>query len=353
MTALVRRVRHAIASRRRARELSSDLRAGAHSRREIQRLRRDWLRRAWRPVAVVMTLAGVAALASYLFLPQAIAPYAVGAVLATGVWVNYVFMLQTGGVMSHVVGVMGEEWTAAELAKLRRRGWHLVNHVMLEHVDIDHVVLGQGGFLSVETKFRSSWSSRSAADLGAWAERARRSARDLRFRLKTDHSVRPFVAMWGPGVAETYPEPFELEGVTFCPGRSLLDLVSSLPEVIPTSDVELAFTRLDEYVRRRDQGEQKVAGAPARRFGDYYNDFMLAALASTVATWLILLAVRLPAGSVWFVVLSALVVVGSLLVRRRTTPGPRLRAVTTALAGTGAALLLALVAVLVVYAIRS
>jgi hypothetical protein len=72
-------------------------------------------------VAIVMMLAGLAAFGFHLFLPESAAPYAVGAVLASGLWLSYVLMLQTGGVMSHVVGVLGEQWTADELRTLRRR----------------------------------------------------------------------------------------------------------------------------------------------------------------------------------------------------------------------------------------
>src|SRR5690606_2088889 len=129
----------ALKDRRRRNELGSDRRAGSHSRRELSRLRRAWLRRSWRAVLVLMVAALLSSLAALVFLPDKVAPYVVGALLASGVWLNYVFMLQTGGVMSHMMGVMGEEWTSDQLRKLRRHGWTLVNHVMLERRDVDHL----------------------------------------------------------------------------------------------------------------------------------------------------------------------------------------------------------------------
>lgn len=51
---------------------------------------------------------------------------------------------------------MGEQWTADELRKLRRHGWRIVNHVILERRDVDHLTLGPRGFFTIETEFRSS-----------------------------------------------------------------------------------------------------------------------------------------------------------------------------------------------------
>ena len=51
---------------------------------------------------------------------------------------------------------VGEQWTARELRSLRKRDWHLANGLLLRRVaDIDHVVIGPGGVLVIETKYSS------------------------------------------------------------------------------------------------------------------------------------------------------------------------------------------------------
>lgn len=104
---------------------------------------------------LVTVLAGLAAGFVHVFVWQPVAPYAIGALLASAAWWVYAMMLETGGIASKRSGITAEEWTADELRKLRREGWTVVNHVMLVHADVDHVVLGPGGFLAIETKFRS------------------------------------------------------------------------------------------------------------------------------------------------------------------------------------------------------
>ena len=55
------------------------------------------------------------------------------------------------------MGTAGEVWTAQELRRLRRKGWHLVNGVQREYRgDIDHILVGPGGVLVVETKWSTS-----------------------------------------------------------------------------------------------------------------------------------------------------------------------------------------------------
>lgn len=116
---------------------------------------RRWLRRPWLAIMLVTVLAGLAAGFVHVFVWQPVAPYAIGALLASAAWWVYAMMLETGGIASKRSGITAEEWTADELRKLRREGWTVVNHVMLVHADVDHVVLGPGGFLAIETKFRS------------------------------------------------------------------------------------------------------------------------------------------------------------------------------------------------------
>jgi hypothetical protein len=57
-------------------------------------------------------------------------------------WAWTVQVTGTGPVM---ISDQAEQWTAAELRKLRRHGWRVVNHFLLRNDDIDHVLTGPGG----------------------------------------------------------------------------------------------------------------------------------------------------------------------------------------------------------------
>jgi hypothetical protein len=153
-------------------------------------------------------------------------------------------------------------------------------------------------------------------------------------------------------VGETYPSAFEVDGVTFCVGQALVEIVSELAATVSHEEVRTTYDYLDDYVRTRDRGEDAAQGQQPRRLGQYYNDFMLAALSATAATWLIAVTARFPPAGVWFAVSSVLVIVGAVVIRRRLPPSPRTRAVTTALVSTGFALLAAIGAVVIAYLIR-
>lgn len=292
----VRRISTRLRSRRRRKELGSERRAGSYSRRELSRLRRVWLRRSWRAVLAMMALAVISSIAALVLLPDAVAPFVAGATLVSGVWLNYVFMLQTGGVMSHVLGVMGEQWTADELRKLRRRGWTIVNHVMLERRDVDHLALGPGGFFTIETKFRSSVDRITDDQLTEWADIAFRSARAVQTRLRSDRRVQPIIALWGPGARDEYSEPLDVNGVIVCAGVELVSAILSSDARIDPDDVAIAFGHIDRYVETRDRGEARELGEPARSLADYTFDFLTGTFAAMVALWLIFASASLPLG---------------------------------------------------------
>lgn len=297
---------------------------------------------------MLLAFALVSSVAALVFLPDAVAPYVVGALLATGVWLNYVFMLQTGGVMSHVLGVMGEEWTADELRKLRRRGWTLVNHVMLERRDVDHLALGPGGFFTIETKFRSSVDRITDDQLAQWADIAGRSARGVRTRLRTDRRVQPIIAVWGPGARDEYSEPLDVEGVIVCAGVDLVQTILSSEVHIEPAEVALAFDHIDRYVATRDRGELREHGELARSLADYTLDLLTGTFAAMVAVWFIFASASLPLGGLWM--LGAAMVIGgaALLVRSRFAGQPRMRAVTTGCVAASVGALLLLVVLLAV-----
>ncbi len=244
--------------------------------------------------------------------------------------VHYVMML-AGDVARRLVGIFGEIWTSDELGGLRRKGWHVVNHVMLEHRDVDHVLLGPGGFYSIETKFRSEWEDvrRAAAE---FAPRAYEDAHGVAGRIGRPRAhVHPLVVLWGGGIGSIEPAPFTFDRVTFCAGELLRDYLGSAPSVtIPESEVQAAFDALDGYVRKRDVRENALEGDLPRDSVHAVNDVLLSFAAAIGALALLVPFMQLSPTGLWGVPAAAAMVAVSVWLRRTLRSSPRAQRMTAA-----------------------
>jgi len=323
------------AASRRA-ELAGQQRAGAYSRRQIRIRRREVLQQHWRHFGVILIIGLVTALGAILLLPDEVSDYAVGAIAVITLWVATSAMRWMDGMANHRLGVAGEEWTADELRKLRKRNWRVVHHVMLDKGggDIDHAVLGPGGFFAVDSKYRTDWST-STGSLDDLARRSRRQADALQRRLQVKvPTVRPAVVLWGPRVSKVFDDVFEHEGVLFCVGRSFVGHVAALEAVVDQTEVDQAFAKLDDYVAKRDVGEARDHGDRARPIMDHVQDLMIAMFLAAVTLLAIITAINIPPIGVWSVALAAAIAASSRLARRRFSENERNQRTTAAVSAT-------------------
>ena len=109
--------------------LSSDGRAGAHSRRRLRSEQREWLWRNRQIVAATAILGVVGVVLAHVLLPERFGPYIVGAIAASCGWWIYVLMLELGGMARLRAGVTAEEWTSSALRGLHSKGWRTANHI--------------------------------------------------------------------------------------------------------------------------------------------------------------------------------------------------------------------------------
>lgn len=343
ITALRERAR---AASRRA-ELADRQRAGAYSRRQIRQRRREVLRQHWRHFGVLLLIGIATAFAAAFVLPDQIADYAVGAIAIATLWLGTTAMLWMDGMANHRLGLAGEELTADELQKLRKRGWRVVHHVMLVKGDIDHAVLGPGGFFAVDSKYRTDWSS-GREGIGELARRSRRQAVALQSRLQVrEPKVHPIVVLWGPRVSKVFDEVFQHDGVTFCLGPAFVDHVRSLDTAVDQATIDQAYDQLDDYVTRRDVGEVRDHGTPGRPMLDHVHDLLIAAFLAAVALVAIVSIIKLPPIGVWAIALAGAIATASRIVRRRLPANERVQRATVA-TGTASIGLGALLIVLVV-----
>jgi nuclease-like protein len=338
-----------LSDRRRSALLSSRGRTGAQSRRQVRSMERDWLRDHW--TVLVGFLLGVSAMAAAVIwlAPPWLAPFVAGAMVASASWWVYVLMLETGGIANKRAGITAEEQTAAELRRLRSRGWRTINHVMLAKGDVDHAVLGPGGFFAVETKFKTDWSQ-AERDFGQWTRSAQASARGLGSRIAPkERRVRPLVVLCGPSVRDRYPVPFERDGVTFCPAGHLLAFLRAEPLEVDESEVRAAFDTLAGYVDHLDAHETATSGPLPRVATESINDVAAITVAFVVTALAVLAPSRIPPSGMWCVATALVALAAGFWVRHLRPQGVRIIRVTTTVittaAGLGGLVLLAVVAV--------
>lgn len=323
------------AASRRA-ELSGQQRAGAYSRRQIRGRRREVLRQHWRHFGVLLLIGLGTALVASFVLPDEISDFAVGAIAVITIWLGTSAMHWMDGMANHRLGLAGEEWTADELRKLRKRGWRVVHHVVLDkgQGDIDHAVLGPGGFFAVDSKYRTDWSA-SRGSIDDLARRSRRQADLLQRRLQIKvPKVQPAVVLWGPRASKVFDDVFEHEGVLFCVGPALVEHASTLEVSVDQATIDLAYARLDDYVAKRDVGEARDHGDRARPIMDHVQDLLTATFLAAAAFLAIITAIKIPPVGLWAVLLAAGSAVASRSVRQRLPENKRVQRATAAVSAT-------------------
>jgi hypothetical protein len=129
-------------------------------------------------------------------------------VYATGFAAFVLHSLTVDGSHLRRMGAEAERWTADALRKIP--GWWFIDAVEFGDRDIDHVGVGPGYVLAVETK----WTSKPVritdqGVFGMWSDpvaQAQRSADRTRRFLRSkgvdasDANVVPLLVLWGPGV---------------------------------------------------------------------------------------------------------------------------------------------------------
>ena len=295
-------------------------RAGEWPRQRAAQMRTEYLQRAWRFVLVEgVVLLGLTPLA--LLAPPWLREFLVGGWVASTGWTLWHQVVVESGSSTRDMGASAEQWTNAALGPLRRKGWRVVNHVVLRHWDIDHVAVGPGGLLVIQTK----WASDEAAlrDLPTWVRQLESDAHDLTLMLRPRLGTCPVHAMvtvWGPAARRDEAFPAEaLGGVRVLPGRRLAAVLGSVPDAaIAPEAVDGAWEHLRRHVERRDVGDLRTNGPPPRPISSYALNVWLAALASLLGPEASLWALRRLQLPVALVPVIGQLVLGALALRARS-----------------------------------
>jgi hypothetical protein len=294
-------------------------RAGEWPRHRAAQMRTEYLRRAWWLILVEgVVLIAFTPLA--ILAPAWLREFLVGGWVVSVAWLLWHQVVVESGSSTRDLGASAEQWTSTALGALRRKGWRVINHVVLRHWDIDHVAVGPGGLLVVETK----WASDEAGlrDLPTWVKHLERDAEDLRLMLRPRLGACPVHAMvtvWGPAARRDEAFPVApLGGVSVLPGRRLAAALDSIADAaVAPEAVDGAWELLRGHVERRDARDLRTNGPPPRPVSSYARDLLLAALAGILGLEVSLLALRWLHLPIALVVVVGQLVLGTLALRAR------------------------------------
>jgi len=152
---------------------------------------------------------------------------------------------------------LAEEFTAAELRRLRHDGWKRVDRVEFHDHDVDHVIAGPGGVFVIETKHTNfSWPIVDNRFGNEWANdgvsQARRNADKIRAllsqKLRTSFDVQPILMVWGDGRPKLDTPTTVDHGVVVVTGDLLRRHLSAQPAVLTRDDVDRIAHQLHQFV---------------------------------------------------------------------------------------------------------
>jgi hypothetical protein len=161
--------------------------------------------------------------------------------------------------------------------------------MLLKRGDIDHVAIGPGGVLVVETKWSSEhWGlDRTGTRVLRAVDQVRRNARSLKLYLKDeigDAPVHSVVVLWDP---EGGSEPSaDFGDVVVVRGRSLPEWLKSVERGDLGPDaIESAWRKLEGHLSDRDAYEFNAQGLPPKAGLDVAWEWGSAIAAVVAGVW--------------------------------------------------------------------
>jgi hypothetical protein len=148
-----------------------------------------------------------------------------------------------------------EDGTSREVRKLRDAGWAIVDNIPFDKFDVDHVAIGPGGVVVLETKWTSDGFFRNDGRLTSFGRRAieqvNRNARSIDAVLR-QHGYAggvnaSAVVVWGAGVPSGHFESKTPPGILI-DGVKLRNYLSALDERLSRHEIEAAREALERFV---------------------------------------------------------------------------------------------------------
>jgi hypothetical protein len=261
-------------ARRRRQQLAGDNRTAVWARRRNRDERLHVLRASWRACTGMLVVAGVLiTVVAFLFQSPFVRGMFVGTSITAVIGTIAYFVLALSGTVAPGIGAMAETWSASELRRLTKHGWLVINGVPLEGRDLDHVLIGPGGVIAIESKWSAyGWRLHPPDDqVEAAIGQATANARSLRLWEAVKASGAPVasaVLLWGGTRATTPDRPSEpvclpdqtVVAYGFVAVRAWIDsLVSSTGVAFDPAAAETVWRALDHLVAERERVDPSAA----------------------------------------------------------------------------------------------
>lgn len=225
-----------------------------------------------------------------------------GVVAGAGFALLYHWCVIASGATAGTMGHAAEEWTDAELRRLRGKGWRHVNHLVIkpEFGDIDHVAVGPDGVIVIETKWRSH--EEDVDELSDWMAGALKQAQRnrhqvvqlLNWQRRDPLLVQGLVVLWGPDVTHESAEAILADGVNVTAGQNLRDDLAALgDERLSPAEIEDVYSKLKKRIAERDTWEQKNLPPVPPTVQQRAGRWVRGSIAAWVGLYLALLTLRL------------------------------------------------------------
>jgi len=154
---------------------------------------------------------------------------------------------------------------------VREHGWKLINHFVLGRGDYDHVLVGPGGVVLVETKWGGTqWDvdGREVAFRLALEQTGRNAKQLALWSGLTKHGrpqVEPVLAVWGPPARNLRDIPVRRHGsgvVVLSGDRLQAWLLQRGRDQLGADQVKAIWNEIDEHAVRRDERERTSRPMP-------------------------------------------------------------------------------------------
>lgn len=219
-----------------------------------RRLLRDNWDRLLLALVFLLIINVIVTLSIWLAFPPA-APFVLEALILIEIAGFWFWMLIHDGELHRRLGIMGESWSASELAALKKHGWVMFDNVLFQNFDVDHVLIGPAGAFAIETKLTVMPNAEDYVD--AAIRRSQAGARKVTLLLRTHRiNVEPVLFLWGPGYRDVTVD--ESTRTTVIKGNDVshwVREVSRMPRSLDDATLKAATAVVADYKRKRDAHE--------------------------------------------------------------------------------------------------
>jgi hypothetical protein len=253
----------------RRRELSGSQRTARYPRSQGWELVREFGAQFWWMLVLIPFGFVLAFLPLALRTEGVVRGAVIGGAAVSGVWCDVLMALVWTGAAGKFMGASGEAWTSEVLRELGRDGWRLVNNITLTSWgDIDHLLVGPGGVVVVESKWSANrWpvNGHGARFMDSQkknaAGQAQRNAKDVVDWLRAfgiNIPVMSLAVFWtGARKCSIGWEPWRNKITTLVNGPSLREWTQSeLPHAgVDSATVDRVYSMLGQRADQQDQAD--------------------------------------------------------------------------------------------------